>query len=191
MSKKKTILCILLVTLFVSIGFGQKIKASYSSAIYNEPFTGNVIIYLSKENKSPKDGAVGFDYFPCYAVFVKNISPNESITIDDHAISMHVKNALSNDAEYKYEGVNVDTFKGTVQLSGFVDKHAQKTRANDIAKSIQGVRDVENNITQRFDLSSLPYQIWTGMVSGATRLEPGRLLQVLCADASAAADVTP
>ena len=67
--------------------------------------------------------------------------------IDDHAISMHVKNALSNDAEYKYEGVNVDTFKGTVQLSGFVDKHAQKTRANDIAKSIQGVRDVENNIT--------------------------------------------
>jgi len=52
-------------------------------------------------------------------------------------------------------------------------------------------KDVENSITQRFDLSSLPYQIWTGMVSGATRLEPGRLLQVLCADASAASDVTP
>jgi len=52
-------------------------------------------------------------------------------------------------------------------------------------------RDTENNISRRIDLSSLPYQLWTGMSSGATRLEPGRLLQVLCADTSAAADVTP
>jgi len=67
--------------------------------------------------------------------------------IDDHSISMRVKEALSNDAQYKYEGVNVDTFKGTVQLSGFVDKHAQKSRAADLAKGVQGVKDVENNIT--------------------------------------------
>lgn len=52
-------------------------------------------------------------------------------------------------------------------------------------------RDTVNDITQRKDLSSLPYQLYTGMSSGATRLEPGRLLQVLCADTSAAADVTP
>ena len=51
--------------------------------------------------------------------------------------------------------------------------------------------DTVNDITQRKDLSSLPYQVYTGMSSGATRLEPGRLLQVLCADTSAAADVTP
>ncbi len=52
-------------------------------------------------------------------------------------------------------------------------------------------RDVMNDITQRKDLSSLPYQLYTNMSSGATRLEPGRLLQVLCADASSAGDVTP
>jgi hypothetical protein len=52
-------------------------------------------------------------------------------------------------------------------------------------------KDVENRVAQREDLSSIPYQLWTGMSSGATRLEPGRLLQVLCADTSAAADVTP
>ena len=52
-------------------------------------------------------------------------------------------------------------------------------------------RDVENNISRRTDLESLPYQLYTMMTSGATRLEPGRLLQVLCADTSAAADVTP
>lgn len=52
-------------------------------------------------------------------------------------------------------------------------------------------KDVENRVDQLPMLSSIPYQLWTGMSSGATRLEPGRLLQVLCADASAAADVTP
>lgn len=52
-------------------------------------------------------------------------------------------------------------------------------------------KDVENNIARRQDLESLPYQLYTMMTSGATRLEPGRVLQVLCADTSAAADVTP
>jgi hypothetical protein len=52
-------------------------------------------------------------------------------------------------------------------------------------------RDTLNDISQRKDLSSLPWQLYTAMSSGATRLEPGRLLQVLAADTSAAADVTP
>ena len=52
-------------------------------------------------------------------------------------------------------------------------------------------KDTENDVDRRKDLSGLPYQIYTMMSSGATRLEPGRLLQVLCADTSAAADVTP
>lgn len=52
-------------------------------------------------------------------------------------------------------------------------------------------KDTENDVYRRRDLSGLPYQLWTGMTTGATRLEPGRLLQCLCADTSAAADVTP
>jgi hypothetical protein len=52
-------------------------------------------------------------------------------------------------------------------------------------------QDVANNISQRNDLSSLPYQIYTKMSSGATRLEPGRLLEVDCADTTTIADVTP
>lgn len=52
-------------------------------------------------------------------------------------------------------------------------------------------KDTENDIDRRKDLSGLPWQIYTCMSSGATRLEPGRLLQALCADTSAAADVTP
>ncbi len=67
--------------------------------------------------------------------------------IDDHGITSRVKDALSNDAQYKYEGVQVVTFKGTVQLSGFVDTSDQKSRARDLAKGVEGVKDVENNIT--------------------------------------------
>ena len=52
-------------------------------------------------------------------------------------------------------------------------------------------KDSDNNISQRNDLSGLPYQIYTMMSSGAVRLEPGRLLEVDAADTSAAADVTP
>lgn len=52
-------------------------------------------------------------------------------------------------------------------------------------------KDTENDLDRRKDLSGLPWQLATLMSSGATRLEPGRLLQVLCADTSAASDVTP
>ena len=67
--------------------------------------------------------------------------------IDDHGISSRVKSALGNDREYKYEGVEVTTFKGTVQLSGFVDSKVQKTRAGELAKPVEGVKEVKNNIT--------------------------------------------
>ena len=67
--------------------------------------------------------------------------------IDDKGITMRVKSALSNDAEYKYENVDVATFKGTVQLSGWVETHSQKSRAASLAKDVEGVKDVENNIT--------------------------------------------
>jgi osmotically-inducible protein OsmY len=67
--------------------------------------------------------------------------------IDDHATTMRVKSALGNNAEYKFDGVDVDTFKGTVQLSGWVNTHDQKSQAGDIAKSVDGVKDVQNNIS--------------------------------------------
>jgi hyperosmotically inducible protein len=67
--------------------------------------------------------------------------------IDDHSTSMRVRDALSNDAQYKYDGVHVETFKGVVQLSGFVDTSAQKSRAAELAKGVENVKDVENNIT--------------------------------------------
>jgi enterochelin esterase-like enzyme len=49
-----------------------------------------VIAYLSKNNKEPKNGSVGFDLFPCFSVFVKDIQPGQAIVIDNNAISYPV-----------------------------------------------------------------------------------------------------
>lgn len=68
-------------------------------------------------------------------------------SIDDRATSMRVKSALNDDTVYKYPHVEVSTFKGSVQLSGFVDTGEQKARAADIAENIQGVRELKNNIS--------------------------------------------
>jgi hyperosmotically inducible protein len=67
-------------------------------------------------------------------------------SIDDTATTMRVKNALGKDPVYKYPDVTVTTFKGTVQLSGFVDTQDQKSRASDIARNVEGVREVDNTI---------------------------------------------
>lgn len=67
--------------------------------------------------------------------------------IDDHGTSSRVKKALSADTQYKYGDVNVQTFKGVVQLSGFVNSRDQKNRAGDLAKKVEGAREVENHIT--------------------------------------------
>jgi len=66
--------------------------------------------------------------------------------VDDSSLTARVKSALGDDS-YKYPDVKVTSFKGTVQLSGFVDDKEQKARAGNIAKGVQGVKDVANNIT--------------------------------------------
>ncbi|HEY1661511.1 MAG TPA: BON domain-containing protein [Verrucomicrobiae bacterium] len=67
--------------------------------------------------------------------------------IDDQSLQVRVGDALHDNADYKFGGVNVDSFRGTVQLSGFVDTQDQKSKAEDITKNVQGVQKVVNNIS--------------------------------------------
>jgi osmotically-inducible protein OsmY len=66
--------------------------------------------------------------------------------VDDSSLTVRVKDALGHD-DYKFGDVKVTSFKGTVQLSGFVSEARQKSRAGEIASTVQGVRGVENNIS--------------------------------------------
>lgn len=66
--------------------------------------------------------------------------------VDDTAVTAKVKAELIKDPVVKARQVDVSTFKGTVQLSGFVDTEEQKSRAADVARTINGVHDVRNNL---------------------------------------------
>lgn len=67
--------------------------------------------------------------------------------VDDTATTAKVKTELIRDPVVKARQVEVETFRGTVQLSGFVDTDEQKSRAAEIARTVTGVKEVKNNIT--------------------------------------------
>ena len=67
--------------------------------------------------------------------------------VDDVGITGKIKQAYVKDDLVKALDVKVETFKGVVQLSGFVNTAAEKAQAGMLAKSVAGVTDVKNNIT--------------------------------------------
>ncbi len=69
--------------------------------------------------------------------------------IDDKVITARVKAALVEDPGVKALQIKVETYEGVVQLSGFVDNPDQITRAADIAKGIEGVKSVKNDLIVR------------------------------------------
>ena len=69
--------------------------------------------------------------------------------VDDSLITSKVKAAFAADPTVKATQVNVETFKGTVQLSGFVDSRESAQRAVEIARSVKGVQAVKNDTVIR------------------------------------------
>ena len=67
--------------------------------------------------------------------------------VDDSVTTGRVKAALIADPVTKAHQIDVETFKGTVQLNGFVDSAASKERATEVAKGTSGVKSVHNNLT--------------------------------------------
>ena len=66
--------------------------------------------------------------------------------VDDKAIGAKVKSSLLADPDVKGLAVNVEVNNGRVQLSGFVDSLAQKNRAAELARNIEGVQYVKNDL---------------------------------------------
>ncbi|MCB5183927.1 BON domain-containing protein [Methylobacillus gramineus] len=66
--------------------------------------------------------------------------------VDDSTITTKVKASILKEEGFSGLQVSVETFKGVVQLSGFVNNKAQITKAGEIAKSIEGVKSVKNNL---------------------------------------------
>lgn len=66
--------------------------------------------------------------------------------IDDATITTKVKAAFVKNDAVKAREITVETFKGVVQLSGFVDTSAEKSTAAKLAGAVTGVRSVKNSI---------------------------------------------
>ena len=66
--------------------------------------------------------------------------------VDDTLITTKVKAAVLNEPTLKSAEINVETFKGTVQLSGFVSTQAQIEKAVEVARSVKGVTSVTNSM---------------------------------------------
>jgi osmotically-inducible protein OsmY len=66
--------------------------------------------------------------------------------VDDSAITTKVKAAILNEPTLKVFQINVETFKGEVQLSGFVDTAQSKSKAGEVARGVKGVKSVKNNL---------------------------------------------
>jgi hyperosmotically inducible protein len=71
--------------------------------------------------------------------------------VDDSVITAKVKSALIADPVTKAHQIEVETFEGTVQLSGFVDDAEARTRATQVARNVEGVRKVTNSVQLRND----------------------------------------
>jgi hyperosmotically inducible protein len=69
--------------------------------------------------------------------------------IDDSMLTASVKTKLAENADTKAHQINVGTDKGVVQLTGFVDSTAMKTQAGEIARSVEGVKTVRNDLEIR------------------------------------------
>jgi len=66
--------------------------------------------------------------------------------VDDSVITTKVKALLANDEFFKSFQIGVETFKGTVQLSGFVNSQQAIDKAVQIARSVKGVTSVKNDL---------------------------------------------
>jgi osmotically-inducible protein OsmY len=66
--------------------------------------------------------------------------------VDDTVVTTRVKAAIFNEPTLKSAEINVETFKGTVQLSGFVSTQANIYKAAEIARNVKGVMNVRNDM---------------------------------------------
>lgn len=66
--------------------------------------------------------------------------------IDDSVLTTKVKAAIFNEPTLKSAEINVESFKGTVQLSGFISSQANINKAIEVTRTVKGVKAVKNDM---------------------------------------------
>lgn len=81
-----------------------------------------------------------------------NSAPKKETTaeyIDDSYLTTKVKAAILRDPTLKSSEINVETYKGAVQLSGFVNSRSDITRAVEVTRTVRGVKAVRNDMRSK------------------------------------------
>jgi hyperosmotically inducible protein len=89
--------------------------------------------------------------------------------IDDTVITTKVKSALIGDQSIRGFDFKVDTRKGVVQLSGYVDNQAQVERAMQLAKNVEGVMSVDNKVTLKEGRTSIGNKVDDSIVTASVK----------------------
>lgn len=97
--------------------------------------------------------------------------------IDDTVVTASVKSALLADPDVKSLDFKVETRKGEVQLSGFVESQAQIERATSIVHGVSGVKSIDNKLSLKVADTTVGNKVDDGIVTG-------RVKAALLADAS-------
>jgi hyperosmotically inducible protein len=82
-----------------------------------------------------------------FAVVTAQADKSTGEVLDDNTVNASVKSALIGNKTTKAHDINVETYKGVVQLSGFVDTAAEKDEAAKVAAGVSGVKSVNNSIS--------------------------------------------
>ncbi len=85
--------------------------------------------------------------------------------IDDSVITTAVKSALLADPDVKSFDLKVETRKGEVQLSGFVDNQSQIDRATTIAQNVSGTKSVQNRVSLKGSATSVGIKVDDSIVT--------------------------
>ena len=109
-------------------------KTNLCLHVLNATLAGAIALYLAGCNKPQEAPAT-----PAPATTV-------GAAIDDTVVTTRVKAALVADPAVKSYGFKVETRKGEVQLSGFVDNQAHIDRAVEVARAVPGVKSVDNKV---------------------------------------------
>ncbi len=89
--------------------------------------------------------------------------------LDDTVVTTRVKSVLLEDQDIKGFDIKVETHKGMVLLSGFVDNPTQVDRAMSAARAVEGVKGVENGMTLKTGTTTVGNQLDDGIVTAKVR----------------------
>lgn len=99
------------------------------------------------------------------------VPPKTSVgtEIDDTVVTASVKSALLADADIKSFDFRVETRKGEVMLSGFVDSQSQLDRADSLTKAVAGVKSIQNNVALKTSDTTVGNKVDDGIVTAKVK----------------------